>query len=91
MFGGPSPYTLRIVKSAEKAILKSKKKDRQTYSEAFKKINRILTDPYHTGHPLHGKYSGVWETHVKNNVLVYRIDENAKIVEIVQYIDHDLL
>lgn len=84
-------YTLRVAKSAEKAIDKLKKKDRQTYNEVLKKLDRILIDPYHTGHPLHGKYSSSWETHIKNNVLVYRIDENGKVVEVAQYIDHDLL
>lgn len=85
------PYTLRVAKSAEKEILWLKKKDRETHKEIFRKVERILTDPYHSGHPLRSSYKGLWETHVKNNLLVYRIDEDAKIVEIVQYIDHDLL
>ncbi len=85
------PYTLRLAKSVEKDILKLKKKDPEIHKEIFRKVERILNDPYHTGHPLRSKHKGVWETHVKNNLLCYTIDENSKTVELVQYIDHDKL
>ncbi len=85
------PYVLRLAKSVGKDIMKLKKKDPETHKEIFRRVERILNDPYHAGHPLRSKHKGVWETHVKNNLLFYTIDENAKIVELVQYIDHDML
>ncbi len=85
------PYALRVARSAEKEVLWLGKKDKETHKEILRKVERMLIDPYHTGHPLRSGYKGLWETHVKNNVLVYRIDEDTNVVEIVQYIDHDLL
>ncbi len=84
-------YSLKIAKSAEKAILKLKKRDRETHKEIMNKIDRILSDPYHYGHPLRSSYKWLWETHVNNNILVYVIHDDTQIVEIVQYLDHDVL
>ncbi len=84
-------YTLRVAKSAEKAMLRLRKRDRETHREIMRKVERILTDPHRFGHPLRSDYKGLWETHVKNNLLVYTIHEDAGIVEIIQYIDHDTL
>ena len=85
------PYTLKVAKGVEKKILKLKKKDRETHKELINKVGRILADPYHSGHPLRSKYKSLWETHVKNNLLLYNVDDALQIVELVQFIDHDLL
>ena len=85
------PYSLKVAKSVEKEILWLKKKDRETHREIIKKVERILADPYHSGHPLRSGYKGLWETHIKNNILIYKIDDAALMVELVQYIDHDIL
>ena len=84
-------YSLKIAKSVEKTILKLKKRDREAHKEIMHKVDRILSDPYHYGHPLRSNYKGLWETHIKNNLLVYVIHDDTQIVEIVQYIDHDIL
>ncbi len=85
------PYALRVAKGVGKTLTKLSKKDPETHKEILRKVERILEDPYHSGHPLHSKYKGVWETHVKNSLLFYIINDSLKIVELVKYIDHDEL
>ena len=46
------PYTLKVAESLEREIHKLRKKDRETHKEMFRKIERILSDPYHFGQPL---------------------------------------
>ena len=84
-------YTLRVPKYLEKEILRLKKRDSETHKELFRKVDRILSDPHHFSHPLRSRYKGVWETHIGNKVLFYKIDEATRTVELVNLIDHDLL
>ncbi len=85
------PYALKTSKGVEKEILWLKKRDRETHKEIFRKVERILSDPYHFSHPLRSGYKGLWEVHIRNKVLYYKIDEATKTVEILTLIDHDLL
>ena len=74
-----------------KILHKIKKRDMETYSEFAKKLNRILEFPYHNAHPLHGEYKNIWETHLRNKLLLYKIDEVSNSVILVDLIDHDEL
>jgi YafQ family addiction module toxin component len=84
-------YSIAPSKQYDRDIKHLKKKHLETFKQLMSKIERISTNPYHTGHPLRSKYKGLWETHIQNNILVYRIKEETKVVELVSYIDHDIL
>ena len=84
-------YSVTFVPRGEKAFGKAKKRDMETYKEIARKIAKILEDPYRFGKPMRSEYKGLWEIHVKNNLLYYRINEGSKSVEIVAYLDHDTL
>ncbi len=84
-------YALKTADNVVKDLKRLERKDAETFKQLMRKVERILIDPYHSGHPLRGEYKGVWETHIRNNLLMYKIHEEAKMVELVAYIDHDLL
>lgn len=85
------PYPITFAPRVEKTLGKIKKKDSETYKEVLRKLSKIAEDPYHFGKPMRSDYKGLWEVHVKNNILYYRINLDAETVEIVAYLDHDML
>ncbi len=84
-------YSVVPSREYEKAVKGLKKRHSETHKQLMLKIERILQDPYHSGHPLRSKYKGLWEAHIQNNLLIYRIIEASKSIELVTYIDHDML
>ena len=90
-FGGYLPYSVTFAPRVEKLLVRMKKRDVETYKEIAGKISKILDDPYHFGKPIRSGYKGLWEVHVKNNLLYYRINDSLKSVEMVAYVDHDTL
>lgn len=84
-------YQIAPTREFEKATKHLKKKHAETFRQLIAKIERILDDPYHSGHPMSGKYSGLWECHLQNYLIIYRINESSKIVELISYVDHDVL
>ncbi|MDE1822982.1 MAG: type II toxin-antitoxin system RelE/ParE family toxin [Candidatus Micrarchaeota archaeon] len=85
------PYTITNAPRVDKLFGKIKRKDKETYREILRKLDKIAENPYHFGKPMRSGYKGVWEVHIKNNVLYYRINEIKKSVEVVAYLDHDLM
>ena len=71
-----------------KTLSKIKKRDPETYKEFKRKMVRILNDPHHNSHPLHSEYKGLWESHIKNKLLLYKINDIDRTVELVDIIDH---
>ena len=84
-------YAIAPSRQFDKNTKHLRKKEPETLKQLMLKIERISQDPYHSGHPLRSKYGEVWETHIKNNILVYKIEESTKTVELLSYIDHDML
>jgi len=87
----PLSYYITFVPRVEKALGKIKKRDVEIYKEIARKISKISDNPYLFGKPMRSGYKGLWEVHVKNNLLYYKINESSKTVEIVAYLDHDVL
>jgi len=67
------------------------KKHAETNKQLMLKIQRISEDPYGFGHSMSGKYRGLREAHLQNYLIIYRINENSKTVELVSCVDHDVL
>jgi len=84
-------YSIAPSKQYDKETKHLKKKHAETFKQLMLKIAKLSEDPYHSGHPMRSRYKGLWETHVQNNLLVYKINEQDKTVELVSYIDHDIL
>lgn len=83
-------YKIRYLKPHFEAIIKKLyKKDRPLYNRLMKKIELISQSPHTVGHILHGNLSGLWDTHVENSVLIYRIDDKRNTVTFVYFDHHD--
>lgn len=83
------PYHLRLKPHVEKALEKLGKKDPVQLDAIHKKVKQILEDPFRFK-PLHAPMQHVRRVHIMGSfVLVYRIDENEKAVEILDYDHHD--
>ena len=84
-------YAIIVPPKLGKLLSKIKKRDSETYKEFNNKMERILGDPHNNSHQLHSKYKGVFETHIKNRLLLYRVNDIDCTVELVDIIDHDQL
>ena len=84
-------YELIVPPKLNRLLAKMRNKDIETYKELKGKLDRILNDPYRNAHPLRGKYKNIWETHIKNKLLLYSINDIHHAVELVDIIDHDEL
>lgn len=82
-------YTLAISEPLDKVFLKLRKKNRKQLEIIHKKIQQILENPYHFK-PLRGDIHGARRVHIdKSFVLTYEIDENNKVVKLLDYAHHD--
>lgn len=84
-------YAIIVPPKLGKLLSKIKKRDSETYKEFNRKMERILNDPHHNSHQLHSKYKGVFETHIKSRLLLYKVNDSNRTVELVDIIDHDQL
>ncbi len=83
-------YEIRYTKPHFADIIKKlKKKNKSLYNRLIKKIETLVVNPYSTGHELHGKLKGFWDTHINPYVLIYHIDEKRRIVRLVYFDHHD--
>ena len=82
-------YGLHIPEELDKIFGKLVKKNKKQMQIINKKINQILENPYHFK-PLKGDMHGARRVHIdKSFVLVFEIDEENKIVRLLDYDHHD--
>ncbi|MBI2143109.1 type II toxin-antitoxin system mRNA interferase toxin, RelE/StbE family [Candidatus Woesearchaeota archaeon] len=82
-------YGLEISEQIDKILGKLKKKNRKQLEIINKKVEEIRENPYHYK-PLKGDMKGARRVHIDTSfVLTYEIDEEAKIVRLLDYDHHD--
>lgn len=83
-------YALDIAEEVDKKFSKLAKKDRKQLEMINKKIIQIQENPYHHK-PLRGDMHGSRRVHVGSFVLTFEIDEENKIIRILDYDHHDYI
>ena len=84
-------YELEIADELDKIFLKLRKKNKKQLEIIFKKVNQILLNPYHFK-PLRGDMHGARRVHIdKSFVLTYEVDEEKKVVRLLDYNHHDYI
>lgn len=81
-------YALEIKEEPDKVFFRLSKKNPAELKRINKKIEQIRENPYRFK-PLRNELKGEWRVHVGHFVLVYKIIESEKTVEIVRYKHHD--
>ena len=82
-------YGLFIPEELDRLFDKLVKKNKTQMQIINKKINQILENPYHFK-PLRGDMHGARRVHIdKSFVLTYEIDEQNKMVRLLDYDPHD--
>lgn len=82
-------YELGISEELEKKFDKLAKKSKKQLLIIHKKIEEIRSNPYHFK-PLKGDKKGTRRVHIdKSFVLTYEIDENDRVIKILDYDHHD--
>ena len=82
-------YSLESKPDVDKKFLKLSKKNPKQMEIITKKIKQILENPYHFK-PLRGDMHGARRVHIdKSFVLTYEIDENNKLITLLDYDHHD--
>lgn len=82
-------YDLAISEELDKKFLKLSNKDKKQLDIINKKVEQIRENPYHFK-PLRGDMKGSRRVHIdKSFVLTYEIDEDNKIVRLLDYDHHD--
>ena len=83
------PYTLELAEAVDRKFRKMAKKERKTLEAIGKKIGQIVENPHHFK-PLGGDMHGSRRVHIESSfVLVYEIDEERKVVRILDFEHHD--
>lgn len=82
------PYDIEIGDKLRKKIEKLQNKDTQYYNTIIDKMLQIAEYPQ-SGKPLRGVLKGKRRVHVGPFVLIYRIDENERIVTLLEFAHHD--
>ena len=82
-------YELDLSDKIYKIFTKLKKREVKRMKIINKKVQQILKDPHHFK-PLKKEMSGVREVHIeKSFVLTYKIDEENKIIRLLDFDHHD--
>lgn len=82
-------YGLKISDKLDKIFEKLLKKDRKQLEIIHKKVEEIRENPHHYK-PLRGDMAGIRGVHIdKSFVLTYEIDEQNKVVKLLDYDHHD--
>jgi len=82
-------YILDSKPHVDKIFLKLSKKNPKQMKILANKVKQILKNPYHFK-PLRGDMHGARRVHIdKSFVLTYDIDENKKVVTLLNYDHHD--
>lgn len=82
-------YSLATKPNIDRIFSKIGKKNPKQMQIIFKKIEQIIENPYHFK-PLRGDMKGARRVHIdKSFVLTYEIDEEHKVVKLLDYDHHD--
>jgi YafQ family addiction module toxin component len=82
-------YSLELEKRVYEKFKKLAKKDKEALAAVDAKVKQILANPQRFK-PLKFPMAGIYRVHVMGSfVLIYRIDENRKIVILLDYGHHD--
>ena len=82
-------YTLEVSREVDGIFAKLQKKDKARLEIINKKVLQILADP-NRFKPLRGDMHGARRVHIdKSFVLTYEVDENSKIVRLLDFDHHD--
>lgn len=82
-------YLLSTKPEIDKLFSKLSKKNPKQLKIISKKIKQIIENPYHFK-PLKGDMHGARRVHIdKSFVLIYEIDEQSKIVTLLDFDHHD--
>ena len=82
-------YALDISDELEKIFSKLAKKNKRQLLIIHKKVEEIRENPYHHK-PLRGDMKGARRVHIdKSFVLTYEVDEDDKVVRLLDYDHHD--
>jgi mRNA interferase RelE/StbE/toxin YoeB len=82
-------YALDIPEHLDKIFHKLSKRDKKQLEIIHKKVNEILENPQHYK-PLRGDMHGAFRVHIdKSFVLTFEIDEQNKVVRLLDYDHHD--
>lgn len=82
-------YTLQVSEELDKTFSKLAKKNHELLHIINKKIQQILENHYHFK-PLRGDMHGARRVHIdKSFVLTYEIDEEKKLVRLLDFDHHD--
>lgn len=81
-------YNLEVRKEVEAVLKKLAKRDKISSIYISKKIKEIQENPYHFK-PLKAPLQNYRRVHIGNFVLIYSINENAKLIIIERYKHHD--
>ena len=82
-------YALDVSREVDGIFAKLQKKDKARLEIINKKVLQILADP-NRFKPLRGDMRGARRVHIdKSFVLTYEVDENSKIVRLLDFDHHD--
>lgn len=82
-------YSLEVAEELDKIFAKLAKKDKTTFEAVNKKVNEILENPHHYK-PLRAPMQNKRRVHIAGSfVLIFKIDENKKAVQLLDFEHHD--
>lgn len=82
-------YSLELAPGVDETFRKLRRKNKVALQAIGRKLKAVLEDPYRFK-ALSGPLAGKWRVHIDSSfVLIYRIDEPRKVVEVLEYEHHD--
>lgn len=81
-------YKVKPDPKVEDTLKKLAKKDRVRFDQVLKKLKELEKDPA-IGKPLRNVLKGKRRLHIGNYVLMYTIDENEKLIRLLDFDHHD--
>lgn len=81
-------YAIAFAPAVDKTFFKLKRRDRARFEQMKRKIDEICKNPYRYK-PLRGDLHGSYRTHIGSFVLVFEVEEDEKIVRILDFEHHD--
>ena len=81
-------YALNVKEGVDRTFARMGKKDRKRLEAVAKKVEEILEDP-HRFKPLRAPLQNTRRVHIGPFVLVYEIDEERKVVTLLDFEPHD--
>ncbi len=82
-------YSYKLKKNVERLFFKLANKDPNQLETIYKKINKIISNPYHKYKFLKKPLQNFNSLHLNPFVLVFKINHKERIVDIYYYDHHD--